>query len=75
VEVGLVRSRFRPEEIQIAQDEVRQAEASLAEATAEVGKIAVKERELLAAQRQVDQERAAVKATEASLAEGAELSQ
>ncbi len=66
-QLALVQSRYRPEEIQIAQDEVRQAEATLAEATAEVGKIAVKERELLAAERQVDQERAAVKATEASL--------
>jgi RND family efflux transporter MFP subunit len=66
-QLALARVRYRPEEIQIARDEVRQAEASLAEAQAEVGKIAVKERELEVARRQGDQARAAVKAAEANL--------
>jgi RND family efflux transporter MFP subunit len=66
-QLALARNRYRPEEVQIARDEVRQAEAGLAQAGAEVGRIAVKESELLVAQRQVDQARAAVKAAEANV--------
>jgi RND family efflux transporter MFP subunit len=66
-QLALARTRYRPEEIQIARDEVHQAEADLAEVQAEVGTILVKERELVVAQRQVDQGRATVKAAEANL--------
>jgi HlyD family secretion protein len=50
-----------------AQHEVQQAEAGLATAQAEVGKVLVKELELVAMQRQVDQSRAAVKVAQANL--------
>jgi HlyD family secretion protein len=66
-QLAVVRTRSRPEEIQIARDEVRQAEASLAEVQAEVGKVLVKERELVATRRQADQARAAIKGAEANL--------
>jgi len=66
-QVALTRNRYRPEEIQIAGDEVRQAEAALAEARAEAGRVGVKQRELQAAERQVDQARAALRMAQANL--------
>jgi RND family efflux transporter MFP subunit len=66
-QLALARRRYRPEEIQIARDDVRQADAGLAASQAEVGKILVKQRELLAARRQIDQARAVVKVAQANL--------
>lgn len=66
-QVALTRARYRPEEIQIAQDEVSQAEAGLAGARAEAGKVGVKQREREAAERQVDEAQAALRMAQANL--------
>jgi HlyD family secretion protein len=52
-QLKLVERRYRPEDIQIARDDVRQAEVALTLSRADAGRVASKERELAAAQQAV----------------------
>jgi len=66
-QLRLVRQRYRPEEIQIARDDVRQAEVALALANADAGQVASKERELAAAQQSVRAAEAALRIAQTTL--------
>jgi HlyD family secretion protein len=66
-QLNLVQQRYRPEEIQIAQDDVRQAEVTLALTKADAGRVASKERELSAAQQTVRAAEAALRIAQTNL--------
>jgi len=66
-QLRLMQQRYQPEEIQIARDDVRQAELALALARADVGRMASKERELAAARQSVRAAEAALKIAQTSL--------
>lgn len=67
-QLGLIKTRYRPEDIAIARDEVHQAEIGLVLARADADRIAARQRDLEVAQAQARAARSAVKISETNLA-------